>query len=285
PRRTYAQEKHKVEVRWPAAVKFIRENRLNEVFEGEIGELGIVCQGGMYNVAVRALQQLGFADTFGNSRIPIYVLNVAYPLIPEEVGAFCSGKFAVLMIEEGQPAYLEDALHAVLRRADLGTKVHGKDFLPMAGEYTGEVVLAGVAKWLTAMAPRLEKARIDSGGIQRVLDTLSATKRRAAELLGAGARAAAGVLHRLPGAAGVLGDEADRARVGRVSHLRRHRLPYLLHPAPVQHRQHRARLRPGARLELRHRTDVLRAHRHHHGRRRFLAQRPHLGDRQRGVQQ
>jgi len=33
------------------------------------------------------------------------------------------------------------------------------------------------------------------------------------------ARAPAGVLHRLPGAAGVLGDEADRARVGRVSHL------------------------------------------------------------------
>src|SRR5204862_7348950 len=115
PAATYAQEKHKVEVRWPAAVKFIRENRLNEVFEGEIGELGVVCQGGMYNGAVRALQQLGVADTFGNSRVPIYVLNVTYPLIPEEVGAFCSGKFAVLVIEEGEPAYLADALHAVPR--------------------------------------------------------------------------------------------------------------------------------------------------------------------------
>src|SRR6266853_6627163 len=99
------------------------------------------------------------------------------------------------------------------------------------------------------------------------------------------ARASSGILHRLPGAAGVLGNEADRARVGRVSHLRRHRLPYLFHPAPVQYRQHRTRLRPGARLELRHRTDVLRAHRHRHGRRRFLAQRPHVRDRQRRVQQ
>src|SRR5881397_1203869 len=53
PPATYAQEKHKVEVRWPAAVKFIRENGLNEVFEGPIGELGIICQGGMYNVTVR----------------------------------------------------------------------------------------------------------------------------------------------------------------------------------------------------------------------------------------
>src|SRR5436853_4045785 len=184
PPATYAQEKHKVEVRWPAAVKFIRENRLNEVFEGPIAELGIVCQGGMYNVAVRTLQQLGLADTFGVSKIPIYVLNVTYPLIPEEVGAFCSGKVAVLVVEEGQPAYLEDALHAALRRADLQTKVHGKDFLPMAGEYTGEVVLTGVAKWLAAMAPHVENAGVDSEGIRSVLDELSVTKMRAVELLG-----------------------------------------------------------------------------------------------------
>src|SRR3982075_85669 len=184
PPATYAQEKHKVEVRWPAAVKFIRENRLNEVFDGPIAELGIICQGGMYNAAVRALQQLGLADAFGISKIPIYVLNVTYPLIPEEVGAFCSGKVAVLMVEEGQPPYLEDALHAILRRADLQTKVHGKDFLPMAGEYTGETVLTGVAKWLETMAPCIEKAGVDSGGIHRVLDALSATKQRADELLG-----------------------------------------------------------------------------------------------------
>src|SRR5207247_1970888 len=95
-----------------------------------------------------------------------------------------SGKSALSRCEEGQPAYLEDALHAILRRADLGTKVHGKDFLPMAGEYTGEAVLTGVAKWLAAMAPHVEKAGVDSGGILRVLDALSATKQRAAELLG-----------------------------------------------------------------------------------------------------
>jgi len=180
PPATYAQEKHKAEVRWPAAVKFIRENRLNEVFEGTMVELGIICQGGMYNATVRALNQLGLANAFGESRIPIYVLNVTYPLIPEEVTAFCAGKRAVLMIEEGQPAYLEDALHAVLRRADLQTRVHGKDVLPMAGEYTGEAVLTGVAKWLEAVAP----AGIDSGSTRRVLDALSATKQRSSELLG-----------------------------------------------------------------------------------------------------
>ena len=184
PPATYAQEKHKVEVRWPAAVKFIRENRLNEVFEGPMAEIGVICQGGMYNAAIRALQQLGFADAFGESRIPIYALNVTYPLIPEEVTAFCAGKRAVLMVEEGQPAYIEDALHAILRRADLQTRVHGKDFLPMAGEYTGEVMLAGVAKWIEAAAAHVEKAGIDPGGARRVLEALGATKKRAAGLLG-----------------------------------------------------------------------------------------------------
>src|ERR1700752_2721002 len=35
PPATYAQEKHKIDVRWPAAVGFIKERRLNEFFPGE----------------------------------------------------------------------------------------------------------------------------------------------------------------------------------------------------------------------------------------------------------
>ena len=49
PPSTYAQEKHKIDVRWPAAVRYIREHRLNEVFAGEHDDIGIVLQGGMYN--------------------------------------------------------------------------------------------------------------------------------------------------------------------------------------------------------------------------------------------
>src|SRR5690242_9673252 len=168
-----------LELRWPAAQKFIGENRLNEVFDGEISDLGIVCQGGMYNVAVRALQQLGLADAFGGSKIPVYALNVTYPLLPEEVAAFCTGKRAVLVIEEGQPAYIEDALHAILRRADIPTRVHGKDCLPMAGEYTGEVVLAGAARWIEAVG-----ASASAQAARRAIDQLAAVKKRAAELLG-----------------------------------------------------------------------------------------------------
>jgi len=171
PPSTYAQEKQKVEVRWPAAVRFVRGERLNEVFDGEMRELGIVCQGGMYNATVRALQLLGLADAFGATRVPIYCLNVTYPLIPEEIVEFCTGKQAVLVVEEGQPAYIEDGVLAALRRHEVaGAKVLGKGLLPVAGEYTGEVVLTGVARFFER---------------EDALEPVRELKQKASQLLGA----------------------------------------------------------------------------------------------------
>jgi indolepyruvate ferredoxin oxidoreductase alpha subunit len=181
PPSSYAQEKQKIEVRWPKAVEFVRAQHLNEVFEGDLAEVGIITQGGLYNMAIRALQQLGLADAFGASRIPIYCLNVTYPLIPEEIVRFCAGKQHVLVVEEGQPAFIEDAIQAALRRAELNsTKVHGKGCLPMAGEYTGEVVLQGMANFIERAAPR----GADVAAVIGARDRLIAPKTRAAELLG-----------------------------------------------------------------------------------------------------
>jgi indolepyruvate ferredoxin oxidoreductase alpha subunit len=171
PPATYAQEKHKIEVRWPAAVEYIRKNGMNEVFPGEMRDTGILCQGGLYNAVIRALQLLGLADAFGKSRVPIYCMNVTYPMIPEEIVAFCADKKRVLVVEEGQPAFIEDAVQAALRRAEVNdVKVFGKGYLPLAGEYTGEVVLTGVAAFLDL-----------SSKISSVRDV----KSKAAELLGA----------------------------------------------------------------------------------------------------
>ena len=171
PPATYAQEKQKIEVRWPAAVKYIREHRLNETFAGDMTELGIVCQGGLYNAVIRALQTIGLADAFGAARVPIYCMNVTYPMVPEELVEFCAGKREVLVVEEGQPAYIEEQLLATLRRHDVNAvKVRGKDVLPMAGEYTGEVVLTGVSKFV---------------GREEPVAPIAALKKRAGELLGA----------------------------------------------------------------------------------------------------
>ncbi len=181
PPSTYAQEKHKIDVRWPAAVKFIRDNRLNETFAGRHDDIGIVLQGGMYNTVVRALQQLGLADAFGDCEVPLYVMNVTYPMVPDEVTEFCAGKRAVLVVEEGQPAYIEQAVNAMLRKADLNTTVVGKDVLPMAGEYTGEVVLTGVTRFVEGAVPR----GLDLAQVSAAFEQLTAPKRRAVEHLGA----------------------------------------------------------------------------------------------------
>ena len=102
---------------------------------------------------LRALERLGLADLYGASRIPIYVLNVAYPLVPEELREFCAGKRAVLVVEEGSPDYIEQAVNAELRRADIQTRVLGKDCLPRAGEYTSEPLINGLAAFLAATRP------------------------------------------------------------------------------------------------------------------------------------
>ena len=150
PPASYLHEKEKIEKRWPAAVKFIAENKLNEFFDGELSDIGVIIQGGIYNTALRALEVMGLADAFGTSRVPLYVLNVTYPLIDEEVVRFAQGKRAVLVVEEGQPEFLEQAINTILRRADVQTAVEGKSMLPMAGEYTGGVVRDGLTKFVRA---------------------------------------------------------------------------------------------------------------------------------------
>ncbi len=158
PPASYVHEQEKVRSRWPNAVRYIREHGLNETFEGDVAEVGIITQGGMYNGVIRALQGLGLADVWGATRIPLHVLNVTYPLVDEELAEFCAGKRAVLMVEEGQPEFLEQALNTVLRRADVSTRIAGKDFLPMAGEYTAQVLGDGVRGFLAKYAPEVTLA-------------------------------------------------------------------------------------------------------------------------------
>jgi indolepyruvate ferredoxin oxidoreductase, alpha subunit len=155
-----AQEQDKVKNRWPAALKFIRENGLNEHFGPDQGRVGIICQGGMYNAVIRALQRLGLADLHGQTSMPLHVLNVTYPLVEDELLDFCAGKDAVLVVEEGQPAFIEQTLAGMLYRAGAKVKLHGKDTLPMAGEYTGQVMLDGVEAFLRKAAPELLPAQV-----------------------------------------------------------------------------------------------------------------------------
>ena len=146
----YEQEREKIAKRLPEAIEFIKREKLNELFLGKHQGLGIITCGGSYNSVIRALQRQGLATVHGDTDIPIYCLNVAYPLVPDELVAFCAGKEQVLVLEEGQPEYIEQGIQTALRRADVQTRLYGKDVMPMAGEYTGQVMLEGITRFVLA---------------------------------------------------------------------------------------------------------------------------------------
>ena len=164
PPSSYLHEREKVESRWPAAIRFIRERELNEFFAEDAQDFGIVMQGGLYNAVLRSLELLGLANALGDSDVPLYVLNVTYPLVDEEFKRFCAGKRGILLVEEGQPDFIEQNVNSILRKADLQTRVHGKDLLPMAGEYTGGVLLQGVTRFIEIHAPGLLQGRLLPAG-------------------------------------------------------------------------------------------------------------------------
>ncbi|MFO1116078.1 MAG: indolepyruvate ferredoxin oxidoreductase subunit alpha [Beijerinckiaceae bacterium] len=155
PPAAYEHEREKIARRMPAAIDFIKQHGLNEWMGQQDAKVGIILQGGMYNNVIRALQYLGLSDAYGRTQVALYVMNVTYPVIEDEIEKFCLGKEAVLVVEEGQPEYLEQAINTALRRRDVQARVRGKDILPMTGDYTSKVLLDGIRTFLEQTEPRL----------------------------------------------------------------------------------------------------------------------------------
>ncbi|MCZ6765124.1 MAG: indolepyruvate ferredoxin oxidoreductase subunit alpha [Alphaproteobacteria bacterium] len=152
PPASFAQEQEKFDRRIPAAQKFIQDHKMNEFFPGAGGRFGIITQGGIYSMLARALAVLGAADAFGNTDIPLYVLNVVHPLVPEEILDFIKDKDHVLVVEEAHPNFIESQIAELAHKHEIACRIHGKDYLPMAGEYTTDAVRDGVAKYLSNAA-------------------------------------------------------------------------------------------------------------------------------------
>ena len=164
------------------------------------------------------------------------------------------------MVEEGQPDFIEQALNTILRRADIQTRVDGKGMLPMAGEYTGGVMKAGLRKFVAAYRPDLlPDARAP------------AAPRPPDDRLAKAQQAVAGKVHGRPPSFCTGCPERPifaamklvERELGAAPRELRHRLPPVLDPAAVQSRQHhhglwpRRRRRRGAqrrRRQTRHRA-------------------------------
>ncbi|GAB2469447.1 indolepyruvate ferredoxin oxidoreductase subunit alpha [Xylanimonas ulmi] len=159
PPASFVHEREKVEERWPAAVEYITNHGLNEVLGAGAADVGVIVQGGVYNTLNRAMELLGVSDAYGNTRIPTYVMNVTYPVVDAEILDFVKDKRAVLLVEEGQPDYIEQNLNTILRRAASDVALHGKDLLPVAGEYTATEVTRGLHAFLSRYLPDAAAAK------------------------------------------------------------------------------------------------------------------------------
>ncbi|MFM2069241.1 MAG: hypothetical protein RLZZ584_4150 [Pseudomonadota bacterium] len=183
----FAHEKLKVEQRIPAALRYIREHGLNEHIDGPLSQVGLIVQGGLYNSLMRALDLLGLADAFGASQVPLLVLNVTYPLVPDEIVAFCQAHEAVMVLEEGAPEYIELDISVALRRAGVATALHGKDLMAASGsasgEYNVEVLARGLITFFDKILDPVEAGRVTEPA-RAWLAANSARRSAAAALLG-----------------------------------------------------------------------------------------------------
>jgi len=155
PPATYLHEEEKLTKRLPAAKNFILEKEINERFGKAGSKVGLIVQGGTYNTLIRALNRLGLADIYGQTDMDMLVLNCVYPLVDSQITEFCEGKDAVLIVEEGQPNYIEQQIGHILYKAGKFVKLEGKGHLPMGGEYTGQVMVDGIGAFLSEHAPSL----------------------------------------------------------------------------------------------------------------------------------
>ncbi len=96
------QEPRLHNVKLPAAVAFVRANRLDRVTVGGPGRrIGIVTTGKSYLDTRQALSALGIDDaTARELGLSVYKIALSWPIEPEGMRAFCEGLEEVIVVEE-----------------------------------------------------------------------------------------------------------------------------------------------------------------------------------------
>src|SRR3989442_1812766 len=116
--------------------------------------------GRLRRTSVRRLRVCGLADARGHTPVPLLVLNVLHPTVPDELVGFLRGKRHVLVVEEGMPNYIEQELKALAHDARLDVEIHGKDVLSPHGESAPGCVTRRSTRLLTRAEPRALSASL-----------------------------------------------------------------------------------------------------------------------------
>ena len=181
PPYTQQQSKLKYSERIPAAIKYIEESKLNEVFQGKLNKIGIITHGSVYNSLIRSLNLLGEADINGESNISIFNLNVTYPIVPKEIEEFVKDKESVLVVEEGMPNLIEQQIISIVHKLRLNTQIYGKGILPHDGEYNPVNMLSGLGKFLIENTNSESKSKFLNSKIEDVDNHIVSSKEFLAE--------------------------------------------------------------------------------------------------------
>jgi indolepyruvate ferredoxin oxidoreductase len=135
------QEARLMEVKWPAALAYVRANRLNHnVIESPDDRIGIIASGKGFGDVRQALQDLGLDDArCRRLGVRLHKVNVSWPLEPQSLRGFARGLQEVLVVEEKRPIIeqqVKDELyHCPPERRP---RVLGKYDLDPEGETGGE---------------------------------------------------------------------------------------------------------------------------------------------------
>ncbi|GAB3106462.1 indolepyruvate ferredoxin oxidoreductase family protein [Cupriavidus yeoncheonensis] len=124
-----AAEARMMEFKWPAALAYVRANRLNRnVVESPNDRFGIIASGKAYSDTRQALLDLGLDDAACRALgVRVHKVSVVWPLEPDSVRDFAHGLREVLVVEEKRPLIeqqLKDELYHY--PADARPAVFGK---------------------------------------------------------------------------------------------------------------------------------------------------------------
>src|SRR5579871_997921 len=105
PDEPLVQEARLMEVKWPAALAYIRANRLNhDAIRGPRDRLGIIAGGKAFSDVRQALVDLGLDDEICRRLgVRLHKAGVVWPLEPEATRAFARGLREILVVEEKRP--------------------------------------------------------------------------------------------------------------------------------------------------------------------------------------
>jgi indolepyruvate ferredoxin oxidoreductase len=159
-------ERHLFDERLPAAIEYIRANKLNWVQHTRQGDrIGIIASGKTYVDVVQALEDLGLGDTeLHAAGIRIAKIGMIYPLDHEFLRAFSKGLEEIIVIEEKRNI-IESELLAALFRSTLRPRVVGKHdevgrvLFPSHGELDADLIAGRLAARILRLEPLPERVR------------------------------------------------------------------------------------------------------------------------------